>query len=72
MQFVLLGVVLAATGIGWFRRALGWRLAIAIIATQVVRDVINCIRGDWLPVESCVVIAGALLLFALRPIVKKA
>jgi hypothetical protein len=30
----------------------------------------NCIRGDWLHGGIGVVIAGALLLFLLRPIVK--
>jgi ABC-type branched-subunit amino acid transport system permease subunit len=73
MLFVLLGAALAAAGIGWFRRRLwGWRLAVVIIATQVVGDVINCIRGDWLRGGIGVVIAGALLLFLLRPRVKNA
>jgi hypothetical protein len=64
---------LAAAGIGWFgRRHWGWRLAVAIIATQIFGDVINCVRGDWLPGGIGVVIAGALLLFFLRPTVKKA
>ena len=71
--FALLGVALAATGIGWFRRRLwGWRLAVVIIAIQVAGDVINCIRGDWLRGGIGVVVAGALLLFLLRPIVKNA
>jgi len=71
--FLLLGAALAAAGIGWFRRRRwGWRLAVAIIATQVVGDVTNCIRGDWLHGGIGVVIAGALLLFLLRPIVKNA
>ncbi len=71
MLFVLLAVALAAAGIGWFRRRLwGWRLAVAIIATQVAGDAINCIRGDWLRGGVGLVIAGALLLFLLRPAVK--
>lgn len=71
--FLLLGVALAAAGIGWFRRRLwGWRLAVAIVAIQIVGNVINCIRGDWLHGGIGVVIAGALLLFLLRPTVKKA
>ena len=71
--FLLLGLALAAAGIGWFRgRFWGWRFAVAIIATQVVGDVINCIRGDWLHGGIGVVIAGALLLFLLRPTVKNA
>ena len=73
VPFLLLGLALAAAGIGWFRRRLwGWRLAVAIIAIQTVGDIINCIRGDWLHGGIGVVIAGALLLFLLRPRVKKA
>jgi hypothetical protein len=35
--FPLLGAILAVAGTGWFRRrAWGWRLAVAVIATQVV------------------------------------
>jgi len=71
--FALLGAALAAAGIGWFRRHLwGWTLAVVIIATQVAGDVVNCIRGDWLRGGIGVVIAGALLLFLLRPIIKNA
>jgi hypothetical protein len=70
--FLLLGTALALAGIGWFRRRLwGWRLAVAIIATQVAGDLLNCIRGDWLHGGIGVVIAGALLLFLLHPIVKE-
>jgi len=66
--FLLLGTALATAGIGWFRRRLwGWRLAVAIIATQVLGDIVNCIRGDWLRGGSGVVIAGVLLLFLLQP-----
>ena len=57
---VLLGVALATAGIGWFRHRLwGWRLAAAIIATQVLGDVVNCARGDWLRGGTGAVIAGA-------------
>jgi hypothetical protein len=45
--FLTLSATLITAGIGWFRRRLwGWRLAIAIIATQVLGDVVNCVRGD--------------------------
>jgi len=73
VPFLLLGLALAAAGIGWFRRRLwGWRLTVAIIAIQIVGDVMNCIRGDWLHGGIGVVIAGALLLFLLRPTIKNA
>lgn len=39
--FLILSAALAVSGIGWFRRRLwGWRLAVAIIATQVLGDII--------------------------------
>ena len=67
-SFVLLGAALTTAGIGWFRRRLwGWRLAVIIIATQVLGDVVNCVRGDWLRGGTGVIIAGALLLFLLQP-----
>jgi len=66
--FVLLSVALITAGIGWFQRRLwGWRLAVIIIATQVLGDVVNCVRGDWLRGGTGVIIAGALLLFLLQP-----
>ena len=66
--FLLLSVALAMAGIGWFRRRpWGWRLAVVIIATQVVGDLVNCVRGDSLRGGTGVIIAGALLLFLLRP-----
>ena len=69
--FLLLGAALTTAGIGWFRRRLwGWRLAVAIIAAQVLGDVVNCVRGDLLRGGLGVLIAGALLLFLLRPKVR--
>jgi hypothetical protein len=69
--FLLLGAALTAAGIGWFRRRLwGWRLAVVIIATQVLGDVVNCVRGDLLRCGTGVIIAGALLLFLLQPKIK--
>jgi hypothetical protein len=66
--FLLLGAALAAAGIGWFRRRLwGWKLAVTIIATQVLGDVVNCFRGGLLRGGTGILIAGALLLFLLRP-----
>ena len=65
--FLLLALVLNMAGIGWFRHRLwGWRLAVVIIATQVVGDIVNCVRGDWVRGGTGVMIAGALLLFLLR------
>jgi len=73
LLFLVLGVALITAGIGWFRHRLwGWRLAVVIIATQVLGDVVNCVRGDWLRGGTGVVIAGALLLFILRARVRAA
>jgi hypothetical protein len=45
--FLLLGTALLISGIGWFcHRVWGWRLAVAIIATQVLGDIINLVRGE--------------------------
>jgi hypothetical protein len=69
--FLLLGSALLLSGIGWFRRRLwGWRLAVAIIAIQVVGDIINLARGDWLRGGIGVVLAGALLSYLFTPRVK--
>ena len=71
--FLVLGAALITAGIGWFRRRLwGWRLAVVIISTQVLGDVVNCVRGDWLRGGTGVIIAGALLLFLLQPRVRAA
>jgi vacuolar-type H+-ATPase subunit I/STV1 len=64
--FLLLGVALATACIGWFRRRLwGWRLAVVIIATQILGDVINFVRRDLLRGGAGVIIASVLLLFLL-------
>jgi hypothetical protein len=69
--FLLLSATLTVAGTGWFKRRIwGWRLAVAIIATQVLGDVVNCVRGDWLRGGIGVMIAGALLLFLLQPRVR--
>ncbi len=71
--FMLLGATLTVAGVGWFRHRLwGWRLAIAIIATQVLGDVVNYVRGDFLRGGIGVIIAGGLLLFLLRSKIRAA
>jgi hypothetical protein len=71
--FLLLAAALAIAGIGWFRRRVwGWRLAVVIIAIQVLGDIVNCVRGDWLRGGVGVVIAGALLLYLARPKIRGA
>lgn len=69
--FLLLAAVLAMAGTGWFKHRLwGWRLALAVIATQVVGDLINFFRGDYWRGGVGFSIASALLLYLLRPEVR--
>jgi hypothetical protein len=68
ISFLVLAAVLALAGVGWFRRRLwGWRLCVAIIVTQVLGDLVNCLRGDFLRGGVGFAIAGALLIYLLRP-----
>jgi hypothetical protein len=69
--FLFLGVTLALAGTGWFKRRLwGWRLAVAVITTQVLGDLVNFFRGDFLRGGVGFSIATALLFYLLRPSVK--
>jgi hypothetical protein len=66
--FLLLAATLTAAGIGWYRRRLwGWSLAVVILGAQVLGAALNCLRGEFLRGGAGVLIAGALLLFVLRP-----
>jgi hypothetical protein len=71
IPFFLLGAGLAVAGTGWFKRRLwGWRLAIAIIATEVLGNIVNAFMGDVVRGGVGFVIAGALLVYLLRPQVR--
>jgi hypothetical protein len=60
IPFLLLGVTLAVAGIGWFKcRLWGWRLAVAVIATQVLGDLVNAFSGHVVEGGLGVAIAGA-------------
>jgi len=66
IPFLLLGITLAVAGIGWLKyRLWGWRLAVGIIATQVVGDLVNLFSGHIVEGGLGVAIAGALLLYLL-------
>lgn len=66
--FLLLGVVLVVAGVGWFKRRIwGWRLAVAIIAAQVLGDLVSAFMGRVIEGVIGIVIASALLLYLLRP-----
>jgi hypothetical protein len=73
MLFLLLGTALAVAGTGWFKRRLwGWRLAVVIIATQVLGDLVNLLRGDVVKGAIGFTIAGGLLFYLLRSEVRAA
>ena len=68
---MLLGLTLAAAAVGWFKRRIwGWRLAIGVIATQVLGDAINISLGHFVEGGFGVAIAGVLLIYLLRPEVR--
>jgi hypothetical protein len=73
IPFLLLGVTLAIAGVGSLRHRLwAWRLAVAIIAIQVLSNVVHILLGR--AVEGLIggMIAGALLFYLLRPTVHAA
>ena len=73
IPFLLLGVTLAIASLGWFkRRRWGWRLAVAVVATQVLGDLVNIYRGDLLRGGIGFLIAGALLFYLLQPQLRSA
>jgi hypothetical protein len=69
--FLLLGAMLALAGTGWFKRRLwGWRLAVAVVATQVLGDLDNFLTGNYWRGGVGFSIASALLFYLLRPEVR--
>jgi hypothetical protein len=73
IPFLLLGASLAVAGVGWFKHRLwGWRLAVAIIAVQVLGNLVNAFMGDLVRGGVGFIIAGALLFYLFRPEVRSA
>ncbi len=73
IPFLALSAALLIAGIGWFkRRAWGWRLAVAVIAIQLVGDGISALEGHFVRGAAGVAIAGALLFYLFRPNVRTA
>jgi hypothetical protein len=71
IPLLLLGATMAVAGTAWFkRRVWGWRLAVAIIATQVFGDLVSAFMGDLVRGGVGFVVAGALLVYLLRPQVR--
>jgi hypothetical protein len=73
IAFLLLAATLTVACVGWLkRRPWGWRLAVAIIATQVLGNLVNIFMGDLLRGGIGFLIAGALLFYLLRPRLRSA
>ena len=73
IPFLALSAALLAAGAGWFRRRLwGWKLAVVIIATQVLGDLVSIFMGHFVRGAIGVAIAAALLFYLLRPGVRAA
>jgi hypothetical protein len=71
VPFLVLSAALVAAGVGWFgRRLWAWRLAVIIIATQVLGDLVSISMGHFGRGAVGVAIASALLLYLLRPHVR--
>jgi hypothetical protein len=71
--FLLLGVVLAVAGAGWFkRRVWGWQLAVTVIVIQLLGDLVNSFRGDVVKGAIGFAVAGALLYYLQRTNVRSA
>ena len=65
--FVVLAAVLLLAGVGWFRRRYwGWGLGAAVIGVNMLGDLINAARGEWMKGAVGVVIAGLLLIYLTR------
>ena len=73
IPFLVLSATLATAGVGWFgRRLWGWRLAVVVIATQVLGDFMSILMGHFVRGAVGVTIASALLLYLLRTEVRGA
>ncbi|HVO81315.1 MAG TPA: hypothetical protein VMT28_11325 [Terriglobales bacterium] len=68
IPFLLFGVVLVITAVGWLRHLRwGWYLGVGIIAIQLMGDLMNLLLGQFVRGAVGVIIAGLLLLYMLRP-----
>ena len=73
LLFLLLGATLAVAAAGWFKRRLwGWWLAVAVIAIQVLGDLVNAFSGRAVEGAIGVTIAGLLFFYLTRPQVRAA
>lgn len=73
IPFTLFGMTLSVAAIGWFKRYLwGWRLTTAIVAIQVLGDLVNVVLGRIVEGGIGATIAGALIFYLLGSPVRSA
>ena len=71
IPLLLLACALALAGVGWFRQRLwAWRLAVVIIATQVVGGLVHIIAGRLLEGFVALFISAGLLVYLSRPVTR--
>jgi hypothetical protein len=69
--FLVVSLALALAALGWFRRRRwGWILGTSIIAVNAFGDLVNLVIGERLKGSVGIVIAGSLLFYLFRPIVR--
>jgi hypothetical protein len=65
--FLILSTIMVSIIVGWFRRKRwAWWLAIGVLGTQVIGDIVNLARGDLLRGSAGLVIASALLFLVVQ------
>jgi hypothetical protein len=70
-KLTVAAAALAIAGAGWLkRRRWGWQLALVIVGTQVLGDVMNIFYGRIIQGVVGVTIAGALLFYMTRPFIR--
>lgn len=71
LVFLSLAAALVIAATGWMKgRRWGWQLAVIIIGTQVLGDVMNILSGRIIQGAVGVTIAGALLFYMTRPFIR--
>jgi hypothetical protein len=67
LGLLIVAVALGTAGVGWFKRRLwAWWLAVAIMAAQIVGDLVNLFLGRVIEGVIGIAAAGALLIYLFR------